>query len=165
VAHHGLGGRYNQDRVVELEGEVTRVIWRNPHVRLTVDVPSESGDVVAWEIETTSPMVMQRYGLVAGLVNTGDDVRIAGYESSRGLNEMAIQNLLLPSGRELVLDPRFSARWSSEILGDQGDFLRASEGDASAPDLGIFRVWSTTVTDPGSYPLYPESANPELSKR
>jgi hypothetical protein len=110
-------------------------------------------------------MVMQRYGLVAGLVNTGDDVRIAGYESSRGLNEMAIQNLLLPSGRELVLDPRFSARWSSEILGDQGDFLRASEGDASAPDLGIFRVWSTTVTDPGSYPLYPESANPELSKR
>ena len=65
----------------------------------------------------------------------------------------------MPDGRELLLDPRFQARWSDDSVGQEGSFLRIREGDSSSPDLGIFRVWATTIAQPGSYPLFPESAN------
>ena len=165
VAHHGLGGRYDQDSTLELEGEVSRILWRNPHIRLKLSVTGDGGEAATWAVEGTAPTIIQRYGITDGMVNEGDIVRVAGFPSSRGLNEISIHNLLLPDGRELLLDPRFRARWSDETVGQEGSFLRIREGDRSAPDLGIFRVWATTIAQPGSYPLFPESANPELSQR
>ena len=164
-AHHGLGGRYDQDSTLELEGEVTRILWRNPHIRLSLSVSGENGEAAAWAVEGTAPTIIQRYGITEGMVNEGDRIRVAGFPSSRGLNEISIHNLLLPSGEELLLDPRFQARWSNDTIGEGGTFLRIRDGDSSAPERGIFRVWATTIAQPGSYPLFPESANPELSER
>ena len=164
-AHHGLGGRYDQDSTLELEGEVTRILWRNPHIRLSLSVTGENGDAASWAVEGTAPTIIQRFGITEGMVNEGDLIRVAGFPSSRGINEISIHNLLLPSGEELVLDPRFQARWSDDTVGEEGSFLRIREGDGSAPELGIFRVWATTIAQPGSYPLFPEAANPELSQR
>ena len=164
LAHHGLGGRYNQDIVVELEGEVAEVLWRNPHVRLTIVAPDETGELIPWAIESGSPTVLQRSGIVEGMVNVGDRVTVAGFSSMRGRDEMIAHNLLLPDGTELLLQGNRPPRWSEQPLG-RGDFLQKTVGDSTAPELGIFRVWSTTVADPGSYPLFPEYFNPELTGR
>ncbi len=161
LAHHGLGGRYDQEQVAELEGEVTQILWRNPHVRLTLT----SSDGESWDIEAGSPTVLLRRDITEEMVNVGDQIRVAGFASSRGRNEMIVHNILLPDGQELMLTPsQGGPRWSADALGES-DFLRVGVGDASAPELGIFRVWSTTTADPGSYPLFPENANPELAGR
>ena len=32
-AHHSARITYDMDQVIEVEGEITRVMWRNPHLR------------------------------------------------------------------------------------------------------------------------------------
>ncbi|MED5461826.1 MAG: DUF6152 family protein, partial [Pseudomonadota bacterium] len=36
ASHHSAIITYDMDQVVELEGEVTDIVWRNPHVRFTL---------------------------------------------------------------------------------------------------------------------------------
>ena len=35
-AHHAIGGNYVANSVIELEGEVTEILWRNPHVQVAM---------------------------------------------------------------------------------------------------------------------------------
>jgi hypothetical protein len=90
---------------------------------------------------------------------------------------MYARHLLLPDGRELLLNVGLTPRWAARdrAVGDES-LLMAREGDGSRPDLGIFRVWSHTrtiarlfpeVTDPtvdiNAYPLTP-AARAELAQ-
>ena len=54
TAHHSVAANFDARIVTELEGEITRVFWRNPHVRFTIRVEDERGQEVLWDIETTS---------------------------------------------------------------------------------------------------------------
>ncbi len=160
-AHHGYGGRYNQEIVVELEGELVDLLWRNPHVRLTIK--DAQGEL--WDIEVGSSTVMLRRGITEDMVNIGEHIRIAGLGSMRGRNEMTAGNILLPSGEELLLSSGSRPRWPNSNLVGGGNFLTNAIGDTSNPDLGVFRVWSTVVRDPASKGIYPEASDPALSYR
>ncbi len=52
--HHSQFGRYHTDTISELEGEITRVQWRNPHVVFWLSVTAADGQATVWEIETTA---------------------------------------------------------------------------------------------------------------
>lgn len=164
AAHHSFFGRFDTQRLVELEGEVTEVLWRNPHAYFTV-----VADGVAWEIETSSLTVLKRMGIEAGTIRVGDRIRIAANPPTGDKKEMYARHVLLPDGRELLLNVGLAPRWAerSRAVGDES-LLMARAGDPSRPDLGIFRVWSHTrtiarlfpeVTDPtvdiNAYPLTP----------
>jgi hypothetical protein len=162
AAHHSFFGRFDTLTLVELEGEVTEVLWRNPHAYFTV-----SADGVTWEIETSSLTVLKRMGIDDGTIRVGDRVRLAGNPPVGGKKEMYARHVLLPDGRELLLNVGLKPRWSEHAVGDES-LLMAREGDSSRPDLGVFRVWSHTrtiarlfpeVTDPTvdieAYPLTP----------
>jgi hypothetical protein len=162
AAHHSFFGRFDTLALTELEGEVTEVLWRNPHAYFAVSV-----DGVTWDIETSSLTVLKRMGIDAGTIRVGDRVRIAGNPPVGDKNEMYARHVLLPDGRELLLNVGLEPRWGERAVGDES-LLMAREGDSSRPDLGIFRVWSHTraiarlfpeVTDPAvdiqSYPLTP----------
>ena len=41
--HHSQYGRYDTDKISELEGEITRVQWRNPHVVFWLRVTEDDG--------------------------------------------------------------------------------------------------------------------------
>ena len=55
-AHHSFLGRFDVESIVELEGEVTEVYWRNPHSSITLTVEDENGRSIPWEIETNAPV-------------------------------------------------------------------------------------------------------------
>ncbi len=95
AAHHGFGGTFDRDQIGEIEGEVAQVLWRNPHIRLTINALDDSDQVVAWDIEGTSVSITQRRGITANMVNPGDRIRVAGFVSARGRNELHITNILL----------------------------------------------------------------------
>ena len=137
-AHHSIGATFNTGETVEIEGEVTRILWRNPHVRLNVRTVGEDGAAVDWWMEGGAVSRLARWGVEEGVVATGDSVRLAGYPSRRRANEMFGLNLLLPDGREIMMDYRASPRWRDDAIGGE----RLSAGAASA-DLGLFRVWTS----------------------
>jgi len=160
LGHHGIGGRFDTSSIAELGGEVTRVLWRNPHVGLTIRTTNESGDAESWEIEAGPASTLQRMGLSRDIVTIGDKIRIAGHPPTRDVAEMFALNLLDDNKQEVLLTVNSKPRWSDQTLGSV-DYWLASEGDKSEPTLGIFRTWST-VGIPGSYPLFPENGDPNL---
>jgi hypothetical protein len=153
VAHHSFFGRFDTQTLVELEGEVTEVLWQNPHAYLNVHA-----DGVSWEVETSSLTVLKRLRIEPGTVRVGDRVRIAGNPPVGAKKELYARHLLLPDGRELLLNVGLEPRWTDRghAAGDDA-LLMATQGDPSRPELGIFRVWSHTRAIPR---LFPEATDP-----
>ena len=153
-AHHSFFGRFDTQRLVELEGEVTDVLWCNPHAYFSV-----RADGVVWEIETSSLTVLKRLGIEEGTIRVGDRVRIAANPAAGAKKEMYARHVLLPDGRELLLNVGLKPRWSGSdrAVGDES-LLMAREGDSSRPDLGLFRVWSHTRTIPRLFPEVTDAA-------
>jgi len=144
--HHSIGVTFDIEQLVEIEGEVTRILWRNPHIRLTVRTPEGGGQAATdWTIEGGAVSRLSRWGVPEGVFELGDSITLAGFPSRRRGNELYGQNLLLPDGREVLLDHRSSPRWTENPIGGE----RMSAG-ASSSSLGIFRVWTS---DGQSYDL------------
>ena len=143
--HHAFAGVFDMDNITEVEGEITRLMWRNPHVQFTV----RTGGGESWHVETNSVSILSRMDVSPDLLSEGDQVTVAGYSARDGDLEMWTNNVLLADGRELVTRPGVAAHWSEEHLGRSDVWL--ADGDGGAADQGIFRVWSTRFNGPGRY--------------
>ena len=145
LGHHAFSGVFDMDNLTELEGEITRLMWRNPHVQFTI----QTAQGESWDIETNSVSILSRMDVDPSLLSEGDRVAVAGYPARDGDSEMWINNILLSDGREVVTRPGVAPHWSEEHLGRSDYWL--GDGDEGAADQGIFRVWSTRFNGPGRY--------------
>lgn len=136
---------FDRSNIRELQGEVVKVIWRNPHVELILKVTDTNGSEVLWEIEAQDINTMSRRGLYAGLVNAGDQVRVAGNTSTRREHVISVTNILLPNGKEIRFRGNPEPRWpSGENVGFGGvdvEKLWASVDTQAGKAQGLFRVW------------------------
>jgi len=157
-AHHSAIGRFDREAIMEIEGEVTEILWRNPHAAFRINVAEQNGEAVTWLVEGNTPNRLERSGISADSVKIGDRVRAAGWPPLTSKKEIFGTNLLLPSGEELFLEGGVEPRWADEGTGDRS-FQYQTDGDASRPELGLFRVWSHTSLIPF---LFPEAVDPSV---
>ena len=137
----------------ELLGEVVSVQWRNPHVRLSVRVDDAAGNAQVWQLEGGDLNSLNRAGVTGDLVRVGQIVRFAGTTSTRREHYMAVSNILLPDGREIMMLSSEGPRWSNVVIGGRRtDYVRPAQFEP-APD--IFRVWTTTGTTPPAFAADP----------
>jgi hypothetical protein len=160
-AHHSSAAVYDRESVVETEGDITEIQWVNPHVRFKVRGPGADGRERMWDIESNSVSIVSRFGLTADLVKVGTRVKIAG-NGGRARNDiMWINNMLLPSGEEILFGSGIPARWSQRTIGTD---TRAAVATDTSGKLGLFRVWTNTTSppafwgDPKALPLTPSAA-------
>jgi hypothetical protein len=156
-AHHSFFGRFDMDTSVIMQGEVTEIHWRNPHVHIFVDTTDENGEVTSWDFESGSPTLMQRAGIPRDAIQVGQTIQAAVYPPLTDKLEAFATNILLPDGQELVMQTGAQAQFNDQSLA-LGDFSYRfrTEGDRSRPELGLFRVWTFAA----SYGfLFPESIN------
>jgi hypothetical protein len=140
-AHHSAN-EFDQTTVVEVEGKIVDVFWRNPHVIIKV-ATVEDGEEVVWALEGASVSNQRRRGMNKDMLTSGASVRAAGYASTRQLNHMLLSNLLLPDGAELLLRRASAPRWANSSFGRTElamDAAKVSAAEATAE--GIFRVWT-----------------------
>ena len=84
-AHHAIVAEYggSSQPLVKLEGEVTKVRWRAPHVEVYVRV--SGGDLPVgeeWVVNSHAPGLLARtYGIQPGEVSAGDKVRFVGWKT------------------------------------------------------------------------------------
>jgi len=154
LPHHSVGGNYDSSSTLELEGEITDIFWRNPHVGFTLATTDAGGRVTEWELSTHSLSIMRRMDVREPFIAIGDHVKAAGWPARRG-NGMFVNNMLLPSGEEFVF--AFGAkpadlRWSDRLWGTNERWYAAG-GDSTEARRGIFRVWSTTLAG-GNWSLW-----------
>jgi len=153
TAHHSFAATFDVGAINELEGEVTSVQWRNPHVLITLRVTDDQDRQTNYEIESHSLSIMRRMDISSDALSVGDRVRVAGHPARRTENAMFVLNALLPNGQEIVFDPWGAPRWAENI--GTTEVWQATEEDAQAQQNGIFRVWSTSVSHPNAWP-FPE---------
>jgi hypothetical protein len=160
LAHHSVAGRFDTRSITEVEGEITSVRWRSPHVEFTLEAVDANGARTSWLLEAAAPSTLVRSGLGPDMIEVGSRVRVAGWSPLRNVKEVFLQNVLLPTGQELLLWVTAESRWSEAQANDFA-FWRQTEGDASRQELGLFRVWSSSLAlprrggrrGPGDYPL------------
>lgn len=81
LAHHSSTPFYDPDQRVEIEGAVTRFVFRNPHAFLYLDVVDESGATTEWQIELGAPVGLRRTGWTPDTLPLGMMVKASGRPS------------------------------------------------------------------------------------
>ncbi len=145
VAHHSLAPFFDRTSSAELEGVVDAVHWRNPHLRITLSVVNESGEAESWQLEGGSVNELQRRGYSADTFPVGQTVRVAGMNSLSGANLLAVTNVLLPDGREVVVGnaPNTPLKWTEEGSSSRGRIIDEALAERARREAqGIFRVWN-----------------------
>lgn len=86
LAHHSFATQFDPTKPVTLEGTVTKVEWRNPHIWVYLDVSDEDGTVTAWECEGGAPNALTRRGWSSKTLELGTTLEIRGYLARNGTN-------------------------------------------------------------------------------
>lgn len=85
LAHHSLQEQFDTSRTITLTGAVEKIDWRNPHMRLFLDVPG-AGSKVTWEVEMGPPHLQMINGWKIDTYRRGDRVSVDAYPARDGSN-------------------------------------------------------------------------------
>jgi hypothetical protein len=154
-AHHSQAGIFDARKTIEVTGIIRSVSWRNPHGQILLAVTDDKGRETVWDAETASISILRNRGADGSSIRVGDRVTIAGSPSMRSRPEILARSVLLPSGYEFTFgspNAYFAAGKAGRIVGRV-----KIEGDVAAATAradGLFRVWSTIMSDPAAFPMF-----------
>lgn len=135
LGHHSV--TFYSDDVVEIAGELTRIEWRNPHIRLTLNATNDRGLAETWQMEGSSIYNLARSGITAETFEIGQHLVITGQPSTREERRLLLNGILLPDGRQLEM-------WIQNVTRLESDSRLV---DAAAENRGVFRVWSVPAAN------------------
>jgi hypothetical protein len=98
-AHHSFAAEFDVNRPVTLQGVVTKVEWRNPHIWVYLDVKDENGAVTPWQCEGGAPNALTRQGWERETLKLGEPVTIEGYMARDATNTCNARTWKLPNGK------------------------------------------------------------------
>lgn len=138
IAHHSRAEFASETR--EIDGVITSVVWRNPHIALFVDAPGDDGAATSWRIEgLTRPAALERAGVDSALFAVGDRITAFG-QLSRFRDALLVTNILLADGREVLMDANVAQHWSGPLIGD-AEAPAPQMAAAARENRGFFRAW------------------------
>ena len=91
-AHHSRA-HYTGD-LRELQGEVVRMRWGNPHTAVMLETVTEAGEAMTWRID-----FLGTSGLSRETLQVGQRLTLAGLESAQGPGDLLATNVMLPDGK------------------------------------------------------------------
>ena len=102
-AHHSRAGYDTaKDKLTTLNGVVTEVIWRNPHVFLIWDSKDDKGSVVKWTGEFSSPATMISEGLSRTTFKAGDPLTLTFMPTKAGTPQGLVIKIVRPDGKVVI---------------------------------------------------------------
>jgi hypothetical protein len=105
LAHHSFAADFDYDRTGTVEGVVSEVFFRHPHVQYYVTVTNEAGEENLWATATMSPNSLVRWGWSKDTVKRGDKVIMHGNLGRRNSRALWIRSLELEDGRVIKPTP------------------------------------------------------------
>lgn len=138
AAHHSMS-EFDRAVFTEVEGTISRVAWKNPHILMEVTGAEKNGAKVVWTLEGAAVSAVARRGVSGDQFKVGDKVKVAGNPSTRRDNYMQVHHIMVASGAELLVGNVRTPRWTDKPVG------AVALTDANKPvNMGdtLFRVWS-----------------------
>ena len=90
LAHHSVGGVFEESRQMVLKGTLTKLEWINPHIHLYLDITEPDGKKTTWEIETFPTNWMRKAGISKAAVwasAEAGEIVVVNVNPSRDLSE------------------------------------------------------------------------------
>ncbi len=81
ITHHASAPFYDSTKRVDVEGAVTRFVFRNPHAFLYLDVTGANGQTTEWQVELGAPVGLRRTGWTPDTLPVGMVVKVSGQPS------------------------------------------------------------------------------------
>lgn len=151
-AHHSWAAIFDVDGDAEIDGIVSKIVWRNPHIQLQITTDAGTTDEKVYEIESNSVASLTRMGVSAEVLAEGTKVKIEGYPSRDGSYEIFMNHLLLPDQTELIFLRNAEPRWEGKSIGTSDALAgKVVEEDFSKRPTSIFAVWNTIYGAEGSH--------------
>ena len=152
---HHARFEFDDSALVEIQGKVTSVFWRNPHIRFTVSVAAESDAEETWLVEGSSINRLERLGVNSDFIAIDDRVEVLGFVSKRDQYRLLPAYMTLANGREVVmtLGPAKVFGLADEDAQDNTTLDEAEIGLATGRADGIFRVWVVSSRSGGTAEL------------
>ena len=83
-AHHAVASVYDLNKEIVLQGELTKLNFRNPHSNLLLAVPNKDGTTTEWVLTTASLQVLNRAGVNNTSIKTGEILKITALPARNG---------------------------------------------------------------------------------
>ena len=137
--HHSFSAEFTDDVVDTIEGEVTEVLWRNPHVRYEVAVTDADGETVIWELQTNATTGLTRTGWYRDSIAVGDHIVVEGARARDNSPKLYINYVELDDGTVLAQRGERAQAAGPETY-DVSEPFQAAEGRP----IDITGVWSNS---------------------
>jgi len=95
LAHHSFKAEYDDNHPIILNGTLTNVTWKNPHVLVYVDVKDEAGKITNWELQLDSPNMLMSQGWKVDSLKPGDHIMANGFPAKNGTNIVNARKITL----------------------------------------------------------------------
>ncbi len=109
-AHHSFAAEYDRDKPVTVIGEVTKLLWTNPHARVQLDVKDKSGTVESWDFELGPPTALMRQGWNRNSLKPGQIVTVNGFLSKDEPHVANARTVTLADGRQVFAGSSFDTQ-------------------------------------------------------
>ena len=100
-AHHSFAAEFLGDQTLTLEGKVSEVWFKNPHVRYYIEIETEDGESETWDVRTSSPTILVRRGWNRDTISEGDNVTVEGFLGRDGRKLLSLIRIELSDGTVL----------------------------------------------------------------
>src|SRR5918994_7110851 len=78
LAHHSRA-MFDIEKLISVEGVVTEVQWRFPHMWIALDVPGANGKTESWGFEGAGAAMMVASGISPQILKVGNRVKIIAH--------------------------------------------------------------------------------------
>ena len=99
-AHHSFAVEFTAEKTIEIEGVVSEIWFRNPHVRYYVDI-IDNNEIISWDVRTSSPSLLVRKGWTKNTIQVGDKISIIGHPGRDGRKLLSVISIKLSDGSSL----------------------------------------------------------------
>jgi len=103
TAHHSSAPFYDSSKRVEIQGTVTKFVFKNPHAALYLDATDAGGQKAEWQIELGAPASLVRTGWTPDTLKAGTEIKASGQPSrAEGTHGMCCARITKPDGSPIV---------------------------------------------------------------
>ena len=103
IAHHASTPFYDDTKMTEAQGAVTRFLIRNPHSFLYFEAVDAKGQKVEWQVELGAASSMARTGWTVETIKPGLLIKAVGRPSrAEGSYGMCCARITRPDGSPIV---------------------------------------------------------------
>ena len=103
MAHHGPGPYDRSLGVVLEDAKVTAWRYVHPHASALVEFEIEPGVMEAWTVESESPNLLRRIGVLPDFLNEGDVITIHGYSHRTEPQTIKLGSVIFGNGNKVIV--------------------------------------------------------------